>query len=239
MSNKKPSTVNNAEIEKFSKMAEDWWNPEGKFKPLHKFNPVRIKFIRDELIKKFGKIKNLEILDIGCGGGLLSVPFARLGANVTGVDAAEKNIKIAKIHAEKEDIKINFVNDTIENLASKKKQYDVIFNMEVIEHVDNVELFLSSCAKILKKDGIMFVATLNRTAKSYIFAIIGAEYVMNWLPKGTHDWNKFLKPSEINYFAEKNSLKLQQISGVKYNAFKDEFSLSDDVSVNYMMVFEN
>ena len=195
-------TINKKEIEKFSKMAAEWWDPSGKFKPLHKFNPIRIKYIKENIINNF-KLKNkkkplekINILDIGCGGGLLSEPMTRLGANVTGIDASIKNIKIAKLHAKKNKLKINYLHSSPENLKVKKK-FDVILNMEIIEHVDDINFFMKSCSKHLKKDGLMFIATLNKTLKSYIFAIIGAEYVLRWLPIGTHEWEKFVKPEDL------------------------------------------
>ncbi len=239
-------SVNQDEVEKFSAMADEWWDETGKFKPLHKFNPVRIKYIRDNLIEHFGldersdqPLKGLKILDIGCGGGLLSVPMARLGAEMTSVDASEKNIKIAKAYAEK-NLKenINFLHSSAEKLASTGAEFDVILNMEVIEHVEDVSSFMRSCCDMLKKGGLQFVATLNRTPKSYLFAIIGAEYVLRWLPQGTHEWSKFLKPSEINNMFESNGLKLKSSTGVKYNPLKDDFNLNKDLSVNYILIGE-
>ena len=189
----KNNTINNKEIEKFSKMASEWWNPEGKFKPLHKFNPIRIKYIKENIINNF-KLKNknkplkgISILDIGCGGGLLSEPMARLGANVTGIDASHKNIQIAKLHSKKNTLKISYFCSSPEKLKVKRK-FDVILNMEIIEHVEDVDFFLKSCSKLLKKNGLMFVATINKTLKSYVFAIVGAEYILRWLPIGTHEW---------------------------------------------------
>jgi ubiquinone biosynthesis O-methyltransferase len=196
------NTINKQEIEKFNRLAEEWWDPEGKFKPLHKFNPVRIEYIKNNIIKKF-KIKNkkkpfsnLNILDIGCGGGLLAEPMHRLGGKITGIDASNKNIQIAKIHAKKNNFKIDYICSSPENFESKKK-FDVILNMEVVEHVDNLNFFIKSSSSLLKKDGVMFIATINKTLKSYIFAIIGAEYILNWLPVGTHDWFKFVEPSKL------------------------------------------
>ncbi len=192
------TSVNKKEIDKFSKMANEWWDPEGKFKPLHKFNPIRIKYIKENIINNF-KLKNklrplsgINILDIGCGGGLLSEPMSRMGANVTGIDASNKNIQIAKLHAKKNKLKINYFCSSPEKLKITKK-FDVILNMEIIEHVEDTDFFLKSCSKLLKKNGLMFVATINKTLKSYIFAIIGAEYVLRWLPIGTHEWEKFVK----------------------------------------------
>jgi len=236
------STINKLEIEKFTELAEDWWNPHGKFKPLHKFNPIRIKYIKDFLIKHF-KIKNksnplnnIEILDIGCGGGLLSEPLYRLGGNITGIDASRKNIKIAKLHSKKNNLKINYFCDSPESFK-KKKKFDVVLNMEIIEHVDDLNLFLKTCSKFLKEDGIMFIATLNKTFKSYIFAIIGAEYILRWLPIGTHDWEKFVEPKKLSELCRENSLKFLETSGIKFNPLTDKWNLSDDSSVNYLSTF--
>ena len=186
------TSINKKEIDKFSKIADEWWDPEGKFKPLHKFNPTRIKYIKENIINNF-KLKNkskplsgIKILDIGCGGGLLSEPMSRMGANVTGIDASDKNIKIAKLHSKKNKLKINYLCSSPEKLKIEKK-FDVILNMEIVEHVEDIDFFLKSCSKLLKKNGLMFVATINKTLKSYVFAIVGAEYVLRWLPIGTHE----------------------------------------------------
>ena len=235
------SSVNKKEIEKFSKMAAEWWDPEGKFKPLHKFNPIRIKYIKDNIIYSF-KLKSKEkplrkinILDIGCGGGLLSEPMARLGANVTGIDASDKNIQIAKLHAKKNKLNINYFCSSPEKLKIKKK-FDVILNMEIIEHVEDINFFIKSCSKLLKKNGLMFVATLNKTLKSYVFAIIGAEYVLRWLPIGTHDWEKFVKPEDLKNILNKNNLKIEKIDGMNFDILKDEWNISKDTSINYIAI---
>jgi 2-polyprenyl-6-hydroxyphenyl methylase/3-demethylubiquinone-9 3-methyltransferase len=233
------SSVNKKEIEKFSKMAAEWWDPEGKFKPLHKFNPIRIKYIKDNIIyslklkSKEQPLQKINILDIGCGGGLLSEPMARLGANVTGIDASDKNIKIAKLHAKKNKLNINYFCSSPEKLKIKKK-FDVILNMEIIEHVEDINFFIKSCSKLLKKNGLMFVATLNKTLKSYVFAIIGAEYVLRWLPIGTHDWEKFVKPEDLKNILSKNNLKIEKIDGMNFDIFKDEWNISKDTSINYI-----
>jgi 2-polyprenyl-6-hydroxyphenyl methylase/3-demethylubiquinone-9 3-methyltransferase len=233
------NSINKKEIEKFSKMAAEWWDPNGKFKPLHKFNPIRIQYIKENIISNFKlKIKKkpldkINILDIGCGGGLLSEPMTRLGANVTGIDASSKNINIAKHHAKKNKIKINYICSSPEKLKIKKK-FDVILNMEIVEHVDNINFFINSCSKLLKKNGLMFVATLNKTLKSYMFAIIGAEYVLRWLPIGTHDWEKFVKPEDLRNILSKNNLKLEKLDGMNFNIIKDEWSVSSDTSINYI-----
>ncbi|MDC0851165.1 bifunctional 2-polyprenyl-6-hydroxyphenol methylase/3-demethylubiquinol 3-O-methyltransferase UbiG [Candidatus Pelagibacter sp.] len=236
------NSINKKEIEKFSKMATEWWNPSGKFKPLHKFNPIRIKYIKENIIRNFKlKIKKkplekINILDIGCGGGLLSEPMTRLGATVTGIDASNKNINIAKLHAKKNKLKINYLCSSPENLKIKKK-FDVILNMEIIEHVEDINFFISSCSKLLKKNGLMFVATLNKTLKSYVFAIIGAEYVLRWLPIGTHDWEKFVRPEDLRKILSKNNLILDKLDGMNFNIIKDEWSVSTDTSINYIAKF--
>ena len=236
------SSVNKKEIEKFSKIASEWWDPKGKFKPLHKFNPIRIKYIKESIIENF-KLKNkikplnkINILDIGCGGGLLSEPMQRLGANVTGIDASIKNIKIAKLHAQKNKLKINYLCSSPEKLKTKKK-YDVILNMEIVEHVDDLNFFLKSSSKLLKKNGLMFVATINKTLKSYMFAIVGAEYILGWLPIGTHEWEKFVKPEELKKILKKNNLVLNKLDGMHFNIVKNQWKISKDLSVNYIAEF--
>ena len=236
------TSVNKKEIDKFSKMANEWWDPEGKFKPLHKFNPTRIKYIKENIINNF-KLKNklkplsgINILDIGCGGGLLSEPMSRMGANVTGIDASDKNIKIAKLHSKKNKLKINYLCSSPEKLKIEKK-FDVILNMEIVEHVEDIDFFLKSCSKLLKKNGLMFVATINKTLKSYVFAIIGAEYVLRWLPIGTHEWEKFVKPEDLKKILMKYDLSLNKLEGMNFNIIKDEWSISSDLSVNYIAKF--
>ena len=238
----KNNTINKKEIEKFSKIAEEWWNPHGKFKPLHKFNPIRISYIKESIIKSFKlkeKVKPLEkvkILDIGCGGGLLSEPMSRLGAEVIGIDASDKNIEIAKFHAKKNNLNIKYLCASPEKLNTSTK-FDVILNMEIVEHVKDVDFFLQSCSKLLRKDGIMFVATINKTLKSYFFAIIGAEYILRWLPIGTHEWDKFIKPDELVRILKKYDLKLDSLDGMKFNLLKDEWKVSKDKSINYIARF--
>ena len=238
----KSSTINKEEIEKFSKIAEEWWNPSGKFKPLHKFNPIRISYIRDNIISSF-KLKNkrrpldkVKVLDIGCGGGLLSEPIKRLGAEVVGIDASEKNIQVAKLHAKKNGLNIKYYCASPEKFTTNTK-FDVILNMEIVEHVEDIDFFLKSCAKLLKKGGIMFVATLNKTLKSYVFAIVGAEYIMRWLPIGTHEWQKFVIPEDLIKILKKNNLSLDKLDGMKFNLIKDQWSISSDKSVNYIGKF--
>ena len=238
----KSSTINKKEIEKFSKMASEWWNPLGKFKPLHKFNPIRIKYIRDSAVKHFKikssnePLKNLNILDIGCGGGLLSEPMNKLGASVTGIDASKTNINIAKIHSKKNKLKINYICASPENLKMNKK-FDIILNMEIIEHVEDVNYFINKSSQFLKKNGLMYVATLNKTLKSYLFAIIGAEYILRWLPIGTHEWEKFVKPEDLKNILESNNLFLNKLDGIHFNLIKDEWNISKDTSVNYIAKF--
>ncbi len=237
------TTVDKTEIEKFSKLAKDWWNPEGKFKPLHLFNPARIKFIKEKLIAHFNinfdnerPLKKLKILDIGCGGGLLCEPLSRLGAIVTGIDASKNNIEVAKLHAKEMDLDINYTQCSPEDL-NFQNEFDVVLNMEVIEHVANVELFVKNCSKLVKKNGIMFVATINKNLKSFLFAVIGAEYILRWLPIGTHDWNKFLTPHNLEVIANKNKLKTDELTGMKYNLITNKWNKSSDYSVNYILTF--
>jgi len=236
------STVNKDEIEKFSKLADEWWDINGKFKPLHMFNPIRIEYILDittthfkiDKSKKF-PLKNLKILDIGCGGGLISEPMTRLGANMTAIDASSKNISIAKMHAKKNNLDITYLNNAPESLDLQKK-FDVILNLEIIEHVENLDLYLKSCSKLLKPNGIMFTATLNRTLTSYIKAIVGAEYILRWLPIGTHDWNKFIKPEELESKITKLNFSIIDLTGLSFNPFFQEWKKSTDSSVNYILV---
>ena len=238
------STINKDEIEKFSLLADEWWDVKGKFKPLHMFNPVRIKYILDIAsshyklnLNQSNPLKNLEILDIGCGGGLISEPMCRLGGKVTGIDASEKNINIATLHAKKNFLKINYLNKSPEEMHGKK-QYDVILNLEVVEHVDDLDLYLKSCNNLLKKNGIMITATLNRSLTSYVKAIIGAEYILKWLPIGTHDWNKFLKPEELEKKLTDLKLKVKDIAGLSFNPLLNKWKKTQDLSVNYIITVQ-
>jgi len=239
----KTSTINKTEIGKFNKLSAEWWDPEGSFKPLHKFNPIRIKYIRDSIIQYFNikskniPLKNINILDIGCGGGLISVPMKRLGANVVGIDASLKNIKVAKIYSKKNNLQIKYICSSPEKLKIKKK-FDVLLMLEIVEHVNDINLFIKQSSKFLKKNGLMFVATLNKTLKSYVFAIIGAEYILNWLPIGTHDWEKFMKPNKLINIAKNSKLNLIDLDGIKFNPLIDKWSLSSDKSVNYIANFK-
>ena len=236
------STVNKDEIEKFSKLADEWWDINGKFKPLHMFNPIRIEYILDitTLHFKIDKnkksfFKNLKILDIGCGGGLISEPMTRLGADLTSIDASSKNINIAKAHAEKSGLNINYLHTQPEKLDVKNK-FDVILNLEVVEHVADLDLYLKSCFNLLKPKGIMFTATLNRTLTSYVKAIVGAEYILRWLPIGTHDWNKFIKPEELEKKITDLNFSVVDLAGLSFNPFFQEWKKTKDLSVNYILV---
>ena len=236
------TTINKEEIQKFSKLADEWWDAKGKFKPLHMFNPIRIEYITEKIKSHFNLSDDLgnnflqgkKILDIGCGGGLISEPLARLGAKVTGIDALEKNIEVAKLHAKKSNLKINYQVKSPEQLDSKEK-FDIILNLEIIEHVENVDLYLKSCSNLIKKDGLMFTATLNRTVTSYIKAIVGAEYVLRWLPIGTHDWNKFIKPEELEKILGDKQFKTVDIKGLELNPFSMKWKKSQNLSVNYII----
>ncbi|MAJ86028.1 MAG: bifunctional 3-demethylubiquinol 3-O-methyltransferase/2-polyprenyl-6-hydroxyphenol methylase [Candidatus Pelagibacter sp.] len=235
------TTINKKEIQKFSNLADEWWDVNGKFKPLHIFNPTRIDYIVEKITDHFSldrnkrlNLKSLKILDIGCGGGLVSEPMSRLGANVTGIDASEKNINVARLHANRSKLKINYLNTSPENLKVKEK-FDVILNLEIVEHVDNLDLYIKSCSDLLKPQGLIFTATLNRTFESYIKAILGAEYVLRWLPIGTHDWNKFIKPSELKEKLERYHFKVSDVKGVVYNIFSGSWTRSNNCSVNYVV----
>jgi 2-polyprenyl-6-hydroxyphenyl methylase / 3-demethylubiquinone-9 3-methyltransferase len=235
------NTINKEEIQKFSKLADEWWDVNGKFKPLHMFNPIRIEYIVEKIIHHFrikenkaNFLNDLSILDIGCGGGLISEPMARLGGSVTGIDASEKNIEVAKLHSKKSKLKIDYINKSPEQLDGTKK-FDIILNLEIIEHVENVEFYIKSCYNLLKKNGLMFTATLNRSMTSYLKAIIGAEYVLRWLPIGTHDWNKFLKPEELEKLLLKEKFSIIDIKGLDFNLILNKWKKSDNLSVNYII----
>lgn len=237
------STIDAGEIERFSRMASEWWNPAGKFKPLHKFNPVRLRYIRETVIEHFGldpsaakPFAGLRFLDIGCGGGLLCEPMARLGAEVVGADASETNIEVAKLHAAQSGLDIDYRAVPSEALEADGETFDVILNMEVVEHVADVDMYLKSCAAMVKPGGIMFVATINRTMKAYGLAIFGAEYVLRWLPRGTHQFEKLVRPVEIDRALEGTGMAVVRRSGVSYNPLGDEWRLSQDMDVNYMVV---
>ncbi|MEO1703132.1 MAG: bifunctional 2-polyprenyl-6-hydroxyphenol methylase/3-demethylubiquinol 3-O-methyltransferase UbiG [Pseudomonadota bacterium] len=243
MSASKSTTIDDAEVERFSKLAAEWWNPTGKFKPLHKFNPVRLTYIRKTVIERFGldqkiskPFEGLRILDIGCGGGLLSEPMARLGADVMGADASETNIEVAKIHAAQSELDIDYRATTSENLQEAGETFDVILNMEVVEHVADVDLFIKSCAAMVKPGGLMFIATINRTSKARFLALFMAETVLRWLPKGTHQYEKLVTPFELDAALRDTGMVVFKRDGVFYNLFADEWRLSTDMDVNYMVV---
>ena len=235
------STINKDEINKFSKIADEWWDINGKFKPLHMFNPIRIEHILDIALVFFKiekdrklPLKNLKILDIGCGGGLISEPMSRLGADVSGIDASLKNIQVANLHAKKNNLKIKYFNTVPENF-DQQNEFDIILNLEVVEHVENLDLYLSSCFKLLKKNGIMFTATINRTLTSYIKSRVGAEYILRWLPIGTHDWNKFIKPEELEKKLTDLNFSITDFTGLNYNPIFQEWKKTKDMSVNYII----
>ena len=237
------STIDKIEIEKFSKLAKDWWNPKGKFRSLQLFNPARIKFIKEKLIYHFKlnsnnekPLEQLKVLDIGSGGGLLCEPLNRLGAKVVGIDASSNNIQVAKLHAKEMNLNIKYIHSSPENI-NLKNEFDVVLSMEVVEHVADINLFIEKCSKLIKKNGIMFVATINKNLKSYAFTILGAEYILRWLPIGTHDWDKFLKPQDLENIAGKNSLIADETVGMKYNIFSNKWYKSTDTSVNYISTF--
>ena len=235
------TTINREEIQKFSDLADEWWDVNGKFKPLHMFNPIRIEYITEKIKQEFNLLnrnnnflKDLKILDIGCGGGLISEPLARLGGEVTGIDASEKNIKVAKLHSKKNNLNINYLNKSPEQLNNFEK-FDIVLNLEVVEHVENVDLYIKSCSNLLKKNGIMFTATLNRTIVSYIKAIVGAEYILRWLPIGTHDWNKFIKPEELEKKLSLANFCTIDVKGLEFNPLFNKWKKSDNLSVNYII----
>ena len=235
------TTINREEIQKFSDLADEWWDVNGKFKPLHMFNPIRIEYITEKIKQEFNLLnrnnnflKDLKILDIGCGGGLISEPLARLGGEVTGIDASEKNIKVAKLHSKKNNLNINYLNKSPEQLNNSEK-FDIVLNLEVVEHVENVDLYIKSCSNLLKKNGIMFTATLNRTIVSYIKAIVGAEYILRWLPIGTHDWNKFIKPEELEKKLSSANFSTIDVKGLEFNPLFNKWKKSDNLSVNYII----
>lgn len=235
-------TVDAGEIARFSAMAAEWWNPHGKFKPLHRFNPVRVGYLRDRIAEHVGRdplsaqpLAGLKILDVGCGGGLLAEPLTRLGADVTGIDASGPGLMAAKLHAEQMGLAIDYRETTVEELAMSGARYDVVLNMEVIEHVADRPGFLKASVAALKPGGLMVVATLNRSAKAYALAIVGAEYVLGWLPRGTHDWKKFVRPEELRAEMIAAGLTIEDVNGVAYNPLSDRWSLSRDTGVNYMI----
>ncbi|WP_417450457.1 bifunctional 2-polyprenyl-6-hydroxyphenol methylase/3-demethylubiquinol 3-O-methyltransferase UbiG [Kordiimonas sp.] len=237
------ATVNEDEVAFFARIADSWWDPKGPFKPLHILNPTRLGYIRQEVEAHFGLASDLikpfegyRLLDIGCGGGLITEPMARLGADVVAVDAAEKNIKTASLHAEQNGLKVDFRNTTAEALAEAGEQFDIIVNMEVVEHVADVDAYLAACCALLKPGGIMLLSTINRTAKAYLFAIVGAEHVLRWLPVGAHDWNKFIKPVELANACHRAGFEAGKATGFVFNPVTQKWRLSgSDTGVNYAM----
>jgi 2-polyprenyl-6-hydroxyphenyl methylase/3-demethylubiquinone-9 3-methyltransferase len=239
------TTINAEEVAKFSAMADDWWDPDGDFRPLHKLNPVRLAYIRDWTLKHFSRAENvrkplegLRVLDIGCGGGLLTEPLTRLGADVTGIDAGPRNIAVAKLHAERSGLSVTYREVTSEVLAAEGARFDVVLNMEVVEHVSNVPLYMKSCADLVAPGGLLFSATINRTARALAFAKFGAEYILRWLPRGTHDWNKFLTPDELKALITRNGLKIADDTGIVYHPLAGEWRKSRDMGINYMVLAE-
>ncbi len=236
------ASVDNDEIAKFSALADEWWDPQGSFQPLHKLNPARLAYIRDQICANFDRdttdqqpLAGLRVADIGCGGGLLTEPMARLGAEVMGFDAAERNIMAARNHAERMGLDIEYRFATVENIANEGEQFDVVLNMEVVEHVADVAQFLDASCTLVRPGGMMFVATLNRTLKSFAFAIVGAEYILRWLPRGTHDWRKFVRPSEMAAALRRGGLTDIAFAGLAFDALKDIWRIDEwDISVNYL-----
>tara|TARA_Y100000588_G_scaffold193129_1_gene207228 strand:- start:318 stop:1058 length:741 start_codon:yes stop_codon:yes gene_type:complete len=243
MNTNKKTTIDPDQVQQFSNLANDWWEPKGKFKPLHKFNPIRLTYIRDQLCRHFGRddrslkaLDGLKILDVGCGGGLISEPLCRMGALVTGIDASSQNIEIAAHHARMGNLKIDYISATPEELITSKKMFDVVIALEVVEHVKDIDLFIDSCAALTSKGGVTILATLNRTTKSFLLAIVGAEYLLRWLPRGTHDWSKFVRPSEIFHALRRNNITTKDISGFNYNILTDTWSIRKNPSVNYVIL---
>jgi 2-polyprenyl-6-hydroxyphenyl methylase/3-demethylubiquinone-9 3-methyltransferase len=239
------STVDEEEVARFARLADTWWDPRGKMGVLHKFNPVRLAFIRDAACRKFDRdgkkldcLSGLRILDIGCGGGLLSEPLARLGASVVGADPAETNIEVARLHAKQSGLEVDYRMTTAEALADAGEKFDIVLAMEVVEHVADVELFIARCAEMVKPEGFMVVATLNRTLKSFGLAIVGAEYILGWLPRGTHKWDKFVTPNELEIALELAGMRVSDETGVLYNPLADRWQRTSDMDVNYMVIAE-
>ncbi|MGX1097957.1 bifunctional 2-polyprenyl-6-hydroxyphenol methylase/3-demethylubiquinol 3-O-methyltransferase UbiG [Amorphus sp. MBR-141] len=236
-------TIDQGEVDRFSALAAEWWNPRGKFRPLHKFNPVRLAYIKEVVARHFGRevddakaLDGLRLLDIGCGGGLLSEPMARLGADVVGADAAETNIEVARIHAERSGVTVDYRATTAEALADAGETFDVVLAMEIVEHVADVPLFVSACARMVKPGGLLLLATINRTPKAYALAIVGAEYILGWLPRGTHQYERLVKPAELEAAIADAGLSVLETTGVVFDPLRDRWDRSADIDVNYMML---
>lgn len=237
------TTIDPAEVARFERIAETWWDPAGPMKVLHKFNPVRLAYIRNEACRRFGRdprsarsLEGLTILDVGCGGGVLSEPLARLGATVTGLDPAPTNISVARLHAERAGVPVDFRNETVEAVVARGETFDMVLAMEVVEHVADVQAFVEACVQAVKPGGVLVMATINRTLRSFASAIVGAEYILGWLPKGTHEWDRFVTPDELTDAIGKAGLAVNDLTGVGYNPLRDSWSLSQDLSVNYMLL---
>lgn len=237
------STVDPAEIEKFRRMAEEWWDPKGKFRPLHRFNPVRLQFLKDRLCRHFDRdplsarpLEGLRLLDVGSGGGLVAEPLTRLGAEVVGIDATARNVEVARLHAAEGGLSIDYRHAAAEELAEAGESFDAVLALEIVEHVASLDAFVAAAARMVKPGGLLVVATLNRTVKAFGLAIVGAEYVLGWLPKGTHDWRKFVRPSELETAMRASGLTLAEATGVSYNPLLDRWSLGSDLDVNYLAV---
>ncbi|MFM8679987.1 MAG: bifunctional 2-polyprenyl-6-hydroxyphenol methylase/3-demethylubiquinol 3-O-methyltransferase UbiG [Alphaproteobacteria bacterium] len=235
------SSIDPDEIARFEAMAAEWWDPNGKFRPLHRFNPVRLAWIRDRLLARFGRdasaprpLEGLRILDIGCGGGLVSEPMARLGADVVGVDASHRNVEVARIHAAQGGLAIDYRQGTAEDLLAAGERFDAVLSLEVVEHVADPAAFLGACAGLVAPGGALFVATINRTPQAFALAIVGAEYVLRWLPRGTHSWSKFVRPSEVASALRPTGLELREFAGMSYNPLRDAWSAGRDLGVNYI-----
>jgi 2-polyprenyl-6-hydroxyphenyl methylase / 3-demethylubiquinone-9 3-methyltransferase len=236
------TSIDRNEVAKFAAMAGGWWDPEGDFRPLHRLNPTRLTFLRDHTCTHFARdpgaarpLAGLEVLDIGCGGGLLCEPLARLGAEVTGIDAAGEAVAAADWHAEQSGLEIEYHCTTAEDLAAVGRRFDLVVNMEVVEHVADVDRFVAASCDLVKPGGAMAMATLNRTPKAFLLAVVGAEYVLGWLPRGTHDWRRFLRPSELVRRLDANGLTVNELTGVTYNPLDDRWRRSRDLDVNYML----
>lgn len=243
MSEQARSTIDQSEVDRFSAMAAEWWDPTGKFRPLHKINPVRLAYIRDKVSQNYGRdpkihrpLEGLRILDIGCGGGLLSEPVARMGADVVGADASERNIGIAQTHAAQTGVEVAYRAITAEALSAAGETFDVVLNMEVVEHVADVDFFISTCASMVRPGGLMLISTINRTFKAAALAIIGAEYVLGWLPRGTHQYEKLVRPEELEAPLSKSGMEILERTGVFFNPLQNQWNLSPDIEVNYMML---